>query len=243
MTTVSSATSGSGVLQSYIDKQAALASTSTATTTDTQTALQKATADYDTFLKILTAQLTNQDPLSAVDTNQFTQELVQFSAVEQQLATNSKLDTLIANSHASGTQALLSYLGKYVEVPTTDQLIVQNGSAQMGYSLDKAAKSVTIDIYNSEGDKVSTLNGSTTEGLNRILWDGSLTDGTTAASGNYTFKISAVAEDGTKMTVSDTRLIGIVTGMSVDATNGNQLTIGNIKISDTDIDAVFENFS
>src|SRR5262249_10208809 len=63
--------------------------------------------NFDEFLKLLTTQLQHQDPLSPLDPNQFTQELVQFSSVEQQIQTNTSLSTLISlQQNAQVTSAL-----------------------------------------------------------------------------------------------------------------------------------------
>jgi len=64
-------------------------------TTDAQkTTASKASLsqDFDDFLQLLTTQLQNQDPLNPMDSNEFTNQLVQFSQVEQQINSNQKLD-------------------------------------------------------------------------------------------------------------------------------------------------------
>jgi len=199
------------------------------------------TGDFNTFLKVLTAQLQNQDPLNATDTNQFTQELVQFSQVEQQISTNDKLSTLVSQGKTNTTQAMLNYIGKSVEVPTTkDQVIVQNGTMQMAYTLPSAAESVSVKVYNSEGTLVTTLeNCPTNIGTSRITWNGELSDGSIATDGIYTFKLSATGTDGTAITPTDTRMIGKVTGMTIDSKDGNTLMIGTVEIEESAIDAVF----
>src|ERR1700754_3933826 len=69
-------------------------------------------SNYDTFLVLLTAQLQNQDPLAPMDSTQFTQQLVQFSQVEQQIRTNEQLEGLVGQYKASSAGAALSYLGR-----------------------------------------------------------------------------------------------------------------------------------
>src|SRR5271165_3611479 len=85
---------------------------STSPSTTATTAAASVAQNYTTFLKMLTTQLQNQDPLSPVDANQFTQELVQFSQVEQQLQTNSQLGTLVSLEQANQSTAALSFVGK-----------------------------------------------------------------------------------------------------------------------------------
>ncbi len=70
--------------------------------------------NFDTFLQLLTTQLQNQDPTSPMDTNQFTQQLVQFSQVEQQISTNDNLKSLIALGQSRSSADAVSYLGKTV---------------------------------------------------------------------------------------------------------------------------------
>src|ERR1044071_1210572 len=69
-------------------------------------------SNFDTFLSLLTTQLKNQDPMSPMDSNQFTQQLVQFSQVEQQINSNKNLESLIALTKSQTTTAAVSYLGK-----------------------------------------------------------------------------------------------------------------------------------
>src|ERR1051326_9398368 len=69
-------------------------------------------SNFDTFLTLLTTQLKNQDPLQPMDSNQFTQQLVQFSQVEQQINSNKNLESLISLTKSQTTTAAVSYLGK-----------------------------------------------------------------------------------------------------------------------------------
>ena len=70
-------------------------SSSSTSTTTTAAASSKLTQDYNSFLKLLTTQMQNQDPLSPMELTEFTNQLVQFSQVEQQISQNSKMDKLI----------------------------------------------------------------------------------------------------------------------------------------------------
>src|SRR6188474_2303331 len=75
--------------------------------------------NFDTFLQLLTTQLKNQNPLDPLDTNQFTQQLVQFSSVEQQLKTNEFLSSLVqANANSINSNAV-SYIGKTISASGT----------------------------------------------------------------------------------------------------------------------------
>src|ERR1700754_2508513 len=76
--------------------------------------------NFDTFLSLLTTQLQNQDPLDPLDTNQFTQQLVQFSSVEQELKSNDYLSSLVQSTQNSANNAAVSYIGKEVTATGVD---------------------------------------------------------------------------------------------------------------------------
>ena len=247
MTTAVSSVSDSTILQNYINSQATAAKASAATTSSTSgttasttaTAISSVTGNFNTFLNILTTQLKNQDPTSATDPNQFTQELVQFSGVEQQINTNSKLDQLISVNSPNGVTPLLSYVGKTIEAPATNnQIVLQNGSAQFAYTLPSTASNVTLTMQDSTGTTVATMNGPTATGLDRVVWNGSTATGT-AADGVYTLNVAATDSSGKALTVSDVRLIGTVTSVQTDSSNATTLYVGGASVKASTVDAVF----
>src|SRR6202046_4882218 len=77
---------------------------------------QQLAGNFNTFLTLLTTQLQNQDPLSPLDTNQFTQQLVEFASVEQQVNMNSNLQTLIAMQQTSASLQALQLVGANVTI-------------------------------------------------------------------------------------------------------------------------------
>ena len=100
--------------------------------------------NFDTFLSLLTAQLKNQDPLSPMDSTQFTQQIVQMTGVEQQLLTNDLLQKLVGNS-ANGVSTAVSLIGKQVRAVTDDSALA-NGKADWIYKLDAGAKDVKLEV-------------------------------------------------------------------------------------------------
>src|SRR5690242_8555320 len=103
--------------------------------TATQSAAAKTLAgNFDTFLTLLTTQLQNQDPLNPMDSNQFTQQLVEFSQVEQQINTNDNLKTLISLGQSRSAADAVGYLGKAVTVSNGDAALA-NGTANWNYQL------------------------------------------------------------------------------------------------------------
>jgi len=198
------------------------------------------TANFNTFIKILTTQLQNQDPTSPMDTNQFTQELVEFSGVEQQLNTNSLLQQLVNASGAGGVKALLGYVGQYVEVPSNGQLLIQGGQSDFSYTLPQEASATMITVKDSAGDTVATLSGPTASGVNNIAWNGQDSSGNQLPDGLYTMTVSATDSGGNALTPSNVNLIGLVTGVQTADSSGNDLLLGpNLIVNDANVEAVF----
>jgi flagellar basal-body rod modification protein FlgD len=151
--------------------------------------------NFDTFLTLLTAQLQNQDPLAPMDSTQFTQQLVQFSQVEQQIRTNQQMESLVGQFQAASASAALSYLGKDAIVEA-DETYLAGGEANWAYVLpDGGADSVNITVRDSSGRAVYTANDvPLTEGEHLFSWNGVKTNGETAADGVYTIDIEAQAD-------------------------------------------------
>jgi flagellar basal-body rod modification protein FlgD len=239
-------------MQAYLTQQAkniaADKTASTSAASSTSSALASSTSassigsNFTTFIKILTTQLQSQDPTNATDPNQFTQELVEFAGVEQQLNTNNNLQTLInLQKSNSGVNAAINYIGQYVEAPTTTgQMALQSGSAEIGYTLPTAAESATITIKNASGSTVATLSGPTTAGLNYLSWNGQDSTGTQLADGAYTFSIVATdSSTGVAETISDMRVVGKVTGVTSNSDGTTNLQLGATSISTSTVETVF----
>lgn len=238
-TTVSSSTSS--ILENYIASQSSSTSSTTTTSSSDSTSLW---GDFTTFLKILTTQLENQDPMDATDTDQFTQELVEFAGVEQQISTNDKLDTIISTLDGNGITPLLSYVGKTVEVSDDDQIVLQDGSATFSYTLASAASDVTITVKDADGSTVATMSGLTASGVNRVSWDGTTDDGDTAEDGVYTVEIEATNSSDKSITVSNIDLIGAVTSIQTDSDGTTTLSLGDAyQVSADDVVAVYSGIS
>lgn len=157
--------------------------------------------NYDTFLVLLTAQLQNQDPLAPMDSTQFTQQLVQFSQVEQQIRTNEQLEGLVGQYQAASAGAALSYIGKSAIVEGNETIFAggEDATANWAYRLDDPADSVKIKIKNSSGATVFEANGVRAEGEHLFAWDGTMTNGQTAPAGAYRMVVEATDTDGEEM--------------------------------------------
>jgi flagellar basal-body rod modification protein FlgD len=173
----------------------------TAATSSTLASQQKKLADnFDTFLTLLTAQLKNQNPLEPMKSEEFTQQLVQYSGIEQQIESNKLLNKLVSASGADGVTAAVSYIGKTVSV-SGDTQTLKNASASWGYSLPREATNVEIAVQDRLGRTVATVTGEGGAGNHTFAWDGKDAQGRQLVDGGaYTLKVTAKDSAGTSMT-------------------------------------------
>ncbi len=140
-------------------------------------------SNFTTFLQLLTTQLKNQNPLDPLDTNQFTQQLVQFAQVEQQLKSNDQLSTLVALQKSVQSTQALGYVGQTVAIDGQTSKLA-NGKAGWSFNSPKPATG-TINILNSAGATVFTGTYSLNSGIQNFVWDGRDNSGVKQADGNY----------------------------------------------------------
>jgi len=184
----------------------------TGATTTAKSALAKKKMDKDLnqFLKLLVAQLKNQDPLKPMDATAFTQQLVQFAGVEQQIYSNANLEKLVGMQQTTQVGSMVNYLDKFIEAKGKVFNLEKN-SAQFSYNLESKAVQSTLSIQDASDKTVWSGPISTDKGKNIFHWDGIKTDGTAATSGPYTAVISAKDHDGKLVNVAQT-VFGRVTG-------------------------------
>lgn len=197
-----------------------------------QLASQQLAGNFQTFLKLLTTQLQYQDPTAPMDSNQFTQQLVEFAGVEQQINTNSNLEKLVNYSLASSTSSAAGYIGKQVTVGG-DSAQLSNGQANWAYSLAADATDTAITIKDAAGDVVYQTEGATSAGGHTLAWDGRQNDGSTAPDGTYTITVKSTNGSGQQIATT-TNITGTVS--AVDIQNGNtMLKVGGLDVSPSEI--------
>lgn len=161
------------------------------------------TANYETFLVLLTAQLQNQDPLSPMDSNQFTQQLVQYSQVEQQIRTNDQLESLISQSRAAAAGSALGYLGR-TAIIDSDTAALVDGSASWSYNIADYAQKVRLEVRDSAGRTVYATDAAAGEGERTFTWDGKNASGVAQAAGAYQLVVTATDAEEAKVDVAIT---------------------------------------
>ena len=191
--------------------------------------------DLDTFLKLLTTQLQNQNPLEPLDTNQFTQQLVQYSEVEQAIQTNQLLENQLKLQAANVITNVVSYIGKTVELTGTSQPL-KNGSASWPINSASAADNATFTIKDASGNLIFSETKSLSTGSSNYEWNGETLDGGTAPEGSYTLEISATDGDGTAIDVN-VASSGLVEGVNMK-NNSIKLLVGGIEVDLEDVTSI-----
>jgi flagellar basal-body rod modification protein FlgD len=189
--------------------------------------------NFQTFLTLLTTQLKNQDPMSPLDTNQFTQQLVQFASVEQQLKTNDQLTSLVTLQQTAQSTQALTFVGKTAVVDgSTTQLT--NSSATWDLNVPTNAN-VSISITSSTGQTVFSGNYNVQAGSNQTFaWDGKGNDGTQWPDGKYKMTATAADTAGNSVAVT-TQIQGVVSSVDLSQSppllsiNGQTYTVNQVK--------------
>ena len=149
-------------------------------------------SDFSQFLTLLTTQLQNQDPLSPLDSNEFTEQLVQFSQVEQAINTNSRLDDLLALQIGNSSTSALGYVGLDVTYVSAEVPHEEGTNSTIRYSLDGTADIATISIFDEGGGLVFNGEAETSVGAHAFEWNGRDLVNNVVPSGTYTVRIDAL---------------------------------------------------
>lgn len=165
--------------------------------------------DFDNFLALLTTQLANQDPLSPMDADQFTQQLVQFTGVEQTIQTNTMLEALVGLARSEQFARGLDYVGAEVEAEGATVHLGADRLANFHYSLEEPAAAVQIDLLDERGNLVHRMAGDPGAGSHSVAWDGVDADGNELPEGLYQMEVRAIDAAGQPVPVS-TRISGVV---------------------------------
>jgi flagellar basal-body rod modification protein FlgD len=185
-----------------------------------------------TFLKLLTTQLKNQDPLSPTDTTQMTSQITQMTGVEQQLVTNDLLTALVGMSTGGGISEGVNLMGKQVTAET-DKSVLKDKEASWSYTQSRAGTGVKIEVLDKFDKVVATvLPDDMSGGDHTFKWDGKSTpEGVQQPEGGeYTIKVTATDANGTTIpTTAKGRIDGIVTKVTNEA-GVNMVWIGDTKV-------------
>lgn len=186
--------------------------TSTTTQSASATASSQLSQNFDTFLTLLTTQLRNQDPLKPLDTEKFTEQLVQFANVEQSIKTNQHLEALLALQASSANETALSMVGRIATVES-DTAALTSDAAQWTYTLPQNAAALTAKVYDMSGALVAVLTGPASAGAHQLNWNGAMNNGGKATPGLYRIDVEAVDAEGSPI-AAEVAARGRVSGVS-----------------------------
>ena len=200
---------------------------SSSNTSSLASSRQSIADNFDSFLSLLTTQLKNQNPLDPLDTNAFTQQLVQFTGVEQQLKTNDFLAAMMASTQIASNSQAVGYIGKVVTASGVKSELVE-GSAAWHFATAKDA-TITVTVKDASGNSVFTKQGSVKSGESVFNWDGIGSDGKQKPDGSYSIQIEARDGDGKLIDVA-TEMTGEVTGIDLSGTEP-VLIVGTARVN------------
>ena len=181
--------------------------TNNTSSTTSNVSANKSALGKDDFLKLMIAQMKNQDPMNPMDGTQYAAQLAQFSSLEQLANLNSNI-TKTMETNQSLTQSInntmiATLIGKDVKLSGSDVQIAGQDQVVFGYNLPQTAAAAEIKIYNDQGSLVRTIkNVPTAMGLNKLSWDLSDNNAKKLQNGSYSFEIEAVDMDGKDITTS-----------------------------------------
>lgn len=200
--------------------------------------------DFNTFLTLLTTQLKNQDPTSPMDSNEFTQQLVQFSQVEQQIDMNKNLETMISLMQSQQSSANLNYVGKVVDVDSADATLTSGNSVFWSYELPEGTTSVQYNILDKSGNVVRSVSAASGDldldsaGRIELSWDGKDNNGNQLASGTYTLEVTAKDSGGKSLDGVNVYTRGYVEGL--ETVDGQQyLMVAGQRVPPEDVVGVY----
>jgi len=217
----------------------ATTATTNSTTSTAQAAgtagAQQIAGNFNEFLQLLTTQLQNQDPLDPLDTNQFTQQLVEFAGVQQQIDMNSNMQTLISLQQTTAATEALQLIGSNVTLSgNSANLSNATGSAATWNLNASAGGTAAITITNSSGQTAYTGTTTVNAGTNTYSWNGQGNNGTTWPDGSYTIAVTGTGASGQAITVTS-QVSGTVSAVNMSATpptltvNGQSYPISSIQ--------------
>lgn len=170
----------------------------------------------DEFLKLLTNQLANQDPLKPMDQNKFAADLAQFAQLEQLANINTSIGKQNSNAGVENKFYAASFLGKQAMTSGTTVDYKGDGITEIPFYLPKHAKNLVLRIFDGKNQLIGQIEKENfSSGSNSIVWNGGSLDGTTAAKDTYRIEVRAW-DEGYNEFRGETKSFGVVTGVSFE---------------------------
>ncbi|WP_312600358.1 MULTISPECIES: flagellar hook assembly protein FlgD [Pseudomonas] len=236
MSIINTTNTNNNVSASALTSLTGTSSTSSTSSTAESSSTKSSSSNLgkDDFLQLLVTQLNNQNPLDPQDNGEFVAQLAQFSSVESLQNLNSTVDGLATNYQSSQALQASSLVGRSVIAQTNSTLVDTTKSMSGSVVMPSAGDDVKINIYNSSGEQVKTINlGNQQSGSADFIWDGTTDSGTQAPSGTYSFKATAAIDD--TETALNTYLPATVNSVTLGQDGGemqlNLAGLGSVSLS------------
>ncbi len=202
------------------------------TTSQSGSGISSVADSYELFLSILTTQIQNQDPLDPMDSSQYTEQLVQYSSVEQQIKANDQLSDVLSYVQAANASSFVSYVGGEVTASGASTSL-KSGEASWTFDAPEAGRA-NIEVRNANGALMYSSVEDVTYGANQFVWDGKSNTGSDSPDGIYTISIRSVDDTGQLGSVIPTTIKGIVTGVDFSGTEPI-LKVGGGRVAVSDV--------
>ena len=196
----------------------------------------KSSLGKDDFLKLLVAQLKNQDPLAPQDNTQFVSQLAQFSSLEAAMGTNTRLDSITGQNQGLANTEVVSLVGKTATVKGSLITAAGSGTAvPIGFTLSGASDTTNVSIQDATGKVIRTIPiGAHSPGLIKMSWDGKDDHGNIMPAGTYAVSVQAKTADGNAVAVAQ-ETTGVVKSVAFDKgypvltlANGMQVPVSDL---------------
>lgn len=198
----------------------------TGTTTGNK-ALGSQNLGQNDFLKLLTAQMQNQDPFDPVDNTQMVAQMAQFSSLAGITEMSSTLKAIADKLGGTSMSDAVSYVGRAVLVEGATNYPMTNGTVAGAIELDGNATDVAVTITGANGAVLKTVSlGPQKAGIIDYEWDGSTDNGDPAGEGPFTINVTAVS--GASSVPARSLIWAPVQSVSLDAAGTPSLTIPGI---------------
>ena len=190
---------------------------------------RKLAEDFDDFLVLLTTQLQNQDPLDPADSTEFTNQLVAFAGVEQQINSNQRLESLVSLALGTSFSSSLNYVGKDVSYLSSEAYFDGQKPVEISYAIDGTSVDTTLNILDEEGTLVFTQQLTADDTQGEFMWDGRNSFGNILPAGTYEIRVDALDNQNEPLPAT-TVVTGHVNG--VETQNGTTfLLVGERAVS------------
>jgi flagellar basal-body rod modification protein FlgD len=206
---------------------ASSSATSSAASSVGTNALQSLGTNFTEFLNLLMTQLQNQDPTQPMDSNEFTTELVQFTGVQQEVATNSSLSQLISMQQTSQVLQSSSLVGKVATV-TSNEISLQSGTGTLTFN-GTAGQNVAVAVVNASGQPIMDATLTAQNGTNTWTWDGTDNNGNSVPDGAYRVAVETEPAGGGAAVAVPFSVVGTATGISTSGST-TMLDLGQLQV-------------